>query len=69
VWLKLVDTRERLRQRYYLRRPEVVVNNQTNISSDKGVLVIEGSTKADYIAGLRAARGEVTPNVQALPEK
>jgi hypothetical protein len=63
TWLKLVDVRERVRQRYYLRGPEVVVNNsQTNISSDQGVLVIQGQTKDEYIAGLRAARGELPPN-------
>ena len=56
--LKLTDVRERIRSRFYLRGPNVVVNQQqTNISSDQGVLVIEGESKESYIAGLRAVRG------------
>jgi Homeodomain-like domain len=58
TFVKLTDVRERLRARWYMRGPNVVVNTQTNVSSDQGVLVIQGDTKESYIAGLRRARGE-----------
>ena len=68
TFVKLTDVRERLRARWYMRGPGVVVNQQTTVRSDKGVLVIEGETKESYIAGLRAARGELPqPEQKALP--
>jgi hypothetical protein len=54
-----------MRARYYglsAPAPSVVMNQTLNQFSSEGVLVIEGETKQAYIAGLRAARGELAPN-------
>jgi hypothetical protein len=69
TYLKLVDTRERLRQRYYLRRPDVLVTNQTTNLSAPGVIVIRGRTSEEYIAGLRAARGEAEQPALPPPQR
>jgi hypothetical protein len=61
TFVKLTDVRERLRARWYMRGPGVVVNQETTmnqINTSQGVLVIQGDTTENYIEGLRRARGE-----------
>ena len=61
--IKLTDVRERLRARWYMRGPATVVNQETTVKQvhADGVLVIQGQNSEEYIAGLRAARGELPP--------
>jgi hypothetical protein len=60
TFVKLTDVRERLRARWYMRGPATVVNQETTVKQVQadGVIVIQGRTSEEYIAGLRAARGE-----------
>jgi hypothetical protein len=60
TFVKLTDVRERLRARWYMRGPSMVINQETTLKQvhADGVIVIEGQTSEEYIAGLRAARGE-----------
>jgi hypothetical protein len=71
TFVKLTDVRERLRARWYMRGPVTVVNQQQTLNNQvhtEGVLVIKGET-SEYIAGLRAARGETEQSALPPPQR
>ena len=72
TFVKLTDVRERLRARWYMRGPATVVNQQQTLNNQvhtEGVLVIKGETSEEYIAGLRAARGETEQPALPPPQR
>jgi hypothetical protein len=63
--IRVIETRARLRSRYYERHAaQVTVNNHLQQTSSEHVLVIQGQDKQSYIEGLRRARGELPEPVE-----
>jgi len=59
--IRVIETRARLRSKYYERHAaQVTLNQHIQQTSSEHVLVVQGD-KQSYIEGLRRARGELPP--------